>query len=232
MADKILARCGRVKVRRFRKGDLKERLQWPPYTDPFFAHLNYSLSTFLEREKWFLTRVTNAGRMYFAIEDENGRLIGEMSLREIESRARRARLGVHLASDKVGLGYGGEALAALLDYYFNDMRYNVMYLDVAAYNTTAIRLYERFHFRRLAPFWRVETKDLSVLHDPKHAEIRHHFRRRGGLVECCYHDMVLTEQEYQTRIANGARNGLSSPDASHGLTAADGRQSGAALDRA
>ena len=219
MAERILARCGRVKVRRFQRGDLKQRMQWPAYTDRFFTHLNYNLSTFLEREKWFFTRITNAGRMYFAIEDENGRLIGEMSLREIESRARKSRLGIHLASDKVGLGYGGEALAALLDHYFNDMRYTVMYLDVAAYNTRAIRLYEKFHFRRLAPFWRVETKDLSVLEEPRYAEIRHHFRCKGRLVECCYYDMVLTNEEYQAGVADRDRKEASAAEGDRGVAA-------------
>ncbi len=202
MGERFLGRCGRVRVRRFRRGDQKERMRWPPYVNPFLKHLNYNLSTFIEREKWLLTRITNTGRMYFAIEDESGRLIGEMSLREVNTRARSSRLGIHLASDKTGRGYGREALTALLDYYFNDMRYNVMYLDVAAHNKTALQLYEKLRFEHLAPFWRVVSKDLSILDDPRYEDISGFFRRKGRLVECCYYDMVLTRDRYHESLGD------------------------------
>ena len=173
---------------------------WPPYTDPLFTHLNYPLSTFIERERWILARVANAGRIYFAIQDEAGVLIGEMSLREINSRARTSRLGIHLASNKRGLGYGREAMEALLEHYFMDMRYNVLFLDVAAHNLRALKLYESLQFRHLGPFWRIDGSNLHVFTDERFADIRRHFRRHRGIVECRFHDMSMTREEYLRRM--------------------------------
>lgn len=196
MGPKVLGRCERITFRRFRRADLKARLTWPPYVDPFFAHLNYPLSTFVERERWLLTRITNTGKTYLAVEDEGGDLIGEMSLREIDSKTRSSRLGIHLAADKLGQGYGREAIIALLDYYFNVMRFDVIFLDVAAYNTRALRLYESLHFLHIRLFWRSEPRDLPVFTDDAFAWMRRYFRRKGPLLECLYEDMVLTKERY------------------------------------
>ncbi len=196
MKSKIYAREGRVKVRRFKRSDAKERMAWPPYTDALFTHLNYRLSSFIDRERWLLTRMTDSGRIYFAIEDENGHLIGEMSLREIDAAARTSRLGIHLASNKLGQGYGREALSALLDHYFNEMRYNVLYLDVAAFNKRALRLYENLHFRHLSSFWRLASTEVPIFTDEAYTESRRFFRLRGSALECLFHDMCLTKKTY------------------------------------
>ena len=201
MADKILAREGRVKVRRFKRADVADRAAWPPYTDPLFTHLNMELTTFIEREKWLFARKTNSGRMYFAIEDESARLIGEMSLRDVDAYAKTSRLGIHLASDKIGLGYGREALAALLSHYFSNMSWNVLLLDVAAFNRRALRLYERFHFRHVGSFWRRIIVDDSIMADPAYAPIRHLLRRASTGIEALHYDMALTRETYFEKLA-------------------------------
>jgi RimJ/RimL family protein N-acetyltransferase len=208
MASRVLAREGRVSVRRFRRGDLRDRLAWPPYTDPFFTHLNYPLATFIEREKWLFARTVNTGRIYFAIADENDHLIGEMSLRDIDTAGRASRLGIHLASDKVDKGYGGEALAALLKFYFGEMGYLTMYLDVAAFNVRALRLYERLHYEHLSPFWRriydFTLKDVPIYSDARYGTIRRFFRGDESHLECLYYDMALTKEHYLETLPRAA----------------------------
>lgn len=183
-------------------------MAWPSYTDPLFTHLNYPLSSFIERERWILTRMTNAGRIYFAIEDERGALIGEISLREISTSARTSRLGIHMAPNKRGLGYGREAIEALLDHYFNDMRYDVLFLDVAAHNGRALRLYESLAFNHLQPLWRIERRTLPVFIDERFADIREHFRRHHGITECMYYDMCMTREDYLQRRRGKMRTAL------------------------
>jgi len=210
MSAKIFARCGRVSIRRFRRSDLQERLLWPPYMDSFFTHLNYPLGTFIEREKWLFARTVNAGRMYFAAEDENGKLIGEMSLREIDAAEKGSRLGIHMASNKTDQGYGREALSALLIHYFGEMDYSVMYLDVAAFNFRALHLYESLHFEHLSPFWRrildFDLKDVPIFTEPKYGGIRRFFR--GGMnLECLYYDMLLTKERYLQALPSAKQTG-------------------------
>jgi RimJ/RimL family protein N-acetyltransferase len=206
MADKVLAREGRVVVRKFRRSDLTDRIAWPPYTDSLFTHLNFSLSTFIDREKWLFTRTVNVGRMYFAIEDENGRFIGEMSLRDIDAVKKVSRLGIHMASDKVSLGYGREGLEALLRHYFLGMQWNVMYLDVAGYNVRALRLYERLEFHHLSTFWRRSVDvDETILADPGRAAIRRFVRHAAAGLEVLHYDMAITKERYfETRGVGGA----------------------------
>ncbi len=208
MAAKSLRRAGRVSIRRFRRSDLKERIRWPPYTSPLYRHLNYPLSTFIERERWLFTRITNAGRMYFAVEDEHCALIGEISLREINARARTSRLGIHLVSHKRGCGYGREALEAFLDHYFQDMRYEIMFLDVAAYNMRALRLYESLCFEHIGSFWRIENSDTPIFTDERFADIREHFRKDRGLTECRFLDMRLSRRDYQRQMLERRRAAL------------------------
>jgi len=205
MSGKVLAREGRVTVRKFRRSDLQDRLEWPPYTDALFTHLNCDLSNFIEREKWIFARIMNSGRMYFAIEDEHGEFIGEISLRDIDADAKMGRLGIHLASNKLGRAYGREALSALLSYYFLTMKWNAVFLDVAAYNHRALRLYERLNFQYLPPFWRRIVADESVLTDPACAGIRQLLRRGPSGIEGFHHDMSLTRERYlQAREASAA----------------------------
>jgi len=214
MADKVLAREGRVVVRKFKRSDLTDRMAWPPYADSLFAHLNFSLSTFIEREKWLFTRTVNVGRMYFAIEDENGRFIGEMSLRDVDAVKKACRLGIHLASDKVSLGYGREALEALLWHYFRGMQWNVIYLDVAGYNVRALRLYERLDFTHLATFWRRSVDiDETILADPNRAAIRRFVRHATAGLEVLHYDMALARERYlETRGAGAAPLAEESPE--------------------
>ena len=197
VAEKVLARCGRAAVRKFRRSDLAERLEWLPYKDPFNAHLNFPLATFMDRERWLWTRTVNAGRMYFAIVDEYARLVGEISLRDIEPVGKTSRLGIHLASNKLGEGYGREALEALLSYYFRNMKWEAMYLDVAAFNVRALTLYEHMHFEHIAPFWRQTTApDVPVFTDEQYAPIRRFFRHNGNTVEVLHYDMLLSREVY------------------------------------
>lgn len=198
MASKILAGQGRVSIRKFRRSDLAERILWPPYADPFFTHLNYNLTTFVEREAWILPRMVNSGRLYFAMEDEEGHFVGEMSLRDVDPEAKATRLGIHLASHKVSQGYGREGMEALLSYYFGRMKWKIMFLDVAAYNFRAIRLYENLHFEHLAPFWRHSSVDSNahIWTDNRYANVRRFFRKNGSFIEVLHYDMALTAERY------------------------------------
>ena len=79
-----------------------------------------------------------------------------------------------------------------------------MFLDVAAHNSRALKVYERLRFRHLEPVWRLESKDLPVFREERYATIRDCFRRRGRAIECKFYDMVLTREEYleQMRTAH------------------------------
>lgn len=79
----------------------------------------------------------------------DGRLVGFGALHSVawNNQAGRLALGIGRAEDR-GKGLGREMLFLLLRYAFWELGLHRVSLDVVAYNTDAIRLYEAAGFRR------------------------------------------------------------------------------------
>jgi RimJ/RimL family protein N-acetyltransferase len=90
---------------------------------------------------------------YFAIEPLPGNpgagvFAGMCNLQEIDMRNRHAELGIWLASrDLRGLGYGTDAIQALLPYAFEVAMLEKLHLGVYDFNEGGLRSYERVGFR-------------------------------------------------------------------------------------
>ena len=81
--------------------------------------------------------------------DADGRCIGTIRLHGIVAADRRARLAIGIFDHRFwSRGYGSEAIRLLPGYAFNAMRLHRVDLRVLAYNTRAIRAYERCGFVR------------------------------------------------------------------------------------
>lgn len=76
-------------------------------------------------------------------------LIGFVALFRIEWQHGVATLAIGIGEPAYrGRGYGSDALRLILGYAFNELNLHRVGLDVIAYNTPAIRAYERAGFRR------------------------------------------------------------------------------------
>lgn len=90
---------------------------------------------------------------YFAIEPlpgqkHGGEFVGMCNLHDIDMRNRHAELALWLAArDLRGLGYGTDAIRALLPYAFEVVRLDKVYLGAYDFNETGLRCYERVGFR-------------------------------------------------------------------------------------
>jgi len=85
----------------------------------------------------------------FAIEAEDGTLIGSIGLVEISWRKSEAELVVLIGDERYrGRGYGTEAVNTLLEYAFNHTKLARVYLRVFQENTSAIRCFEKCGFRK------------------------------------------------------------------------------------
>ncbi|MBZ0282754.1 MAG: GNAT family N-acetyltransferase [Anaerolineae bacterium] len=99
--------------------------------------------------------LTNPGAdlRYFAIEPlagnpGEGHIVGACSLQHIDFRNRHAELGIFMtAQEWRGQGYGTEAVRLLLDYGFEVVRLDKVYLGVYDFNEAGLRSYERVGFR-------------------------------------------------------------------------------------
>ena len=82
------------------------------------------------------------------IETLDGEPVGTIGLHAASRRNRR--IDLHLGLDdrrNWGKGYAGEAIRLLLRFVFHELDYAKVNLDVYAYNTRAIGLYEHLGFR-------------------------------------------------------------------------------------
>lgn len=78
-----------------------------------------------------------------------GRLIGSTSLFRVDGKNRSATFGISVADPTMrGKGYGGEIIDLMLEWGFLELNLHRIQLTVMAFNTNAIKLYERKGFKR------------------------------------------------------------------------------------
>ena len=180
----------RVTLRPWQRGDTLAQELWPRYTEPFSSLWNipraYSYNEMVGRG-W------SSQRYAWAVVDTGRRLIGRISLREVDPGDGSARLGISIAQPYVGKGLGTEAMVLFLDHYFGPLGFSRLHLDVAAFNRRAVRCYERLGFSYVDSEWRSAGSDpaLRLLDDPRFSDMLPFFRRNRheSLVE--FYEMVL-----------------------------------------
>ena len=102
----------------------------------------------LEGEKKYLEDHANDEATFGIVTLDNDELIGVVGLEEIAYNCRKATLGIFIGNDKYwSKGYGTEAIQLLLDYGFNYLNLNNVYLDVLAINERAIKCYKKCGFK-------------------------------------------------------------------------------------
>ncbi len=145
-----MIRFGRVTLRPPRREDLPVFLRW--FNDPevtrFLTVANLPLNLEME-ERWFEEVIARQGkdRYVFSVEDEEGYLIGNVSLSGIDWVNRNAELGIVIGEKGAwGKGYCGEILRAVLGFAFGRLNLHRVYLRVFEPNVRGIRCYEKVGF--------------------------------------------------------------------------------------
>ena len=101
-----------------------------------------------EEENWFEAQLENESSRVFGIETEEGVLIGNIGLSELDWKNRNAYLGIVIAEKEYwGQGYGSDAITSLLRFAFGEMNLHRIHLSVFDFNQRAIRCYEKCGFR-------------------------------------------------------------------------------------
>lgn len=107
-------------------------------------------------ERWFEDLLDHHGRdrWHFVIcRLEDGRPVGSLDLHAVDLINGGAGLGIMIGdpADR-SQGYGGDAIRALVDFGFDELRLERVWLDVYDANSEARRLYERLGFVHEATF--------------------------------------------------------------------------------
>ncbi|MBR1883883.1 MAG: GNAT family N-acetyltransferase [Clostridia bacterium] len=102
----------------------------------------------LGEEKDYLLKAKDYECFLSIIELESDKLLGNISLGNIEHISRTATLGIFIGDiESRNKGYGTEAIKLLLDYGFNYLNLNNIDLKVFSFNERAIRCYEKCGFK-------------------------------------------------------------------------------------
>lgn len=193
----IIATSPRLLIRRWQRQDYHTMDQWPQFSDPLSVIWNLPDRVVVGDREW-----SNDLRRTYAVQTLDGTLLGRITLRNIDSNAASARLGITIGSPYVSQGYGTEALQAFLDVYFSAMRFATMVLDVAAVNERAVRCYRRLGFQQVGQHWRdAGHRFLSGLDWSARQRIEPFIKHGRHTVWVQFYDMVLHREQWQEQPA-------------------------------
>lgn len=82
----------------------------------------------------------------FVIETNEGIPAGFIITFDCDHRMGTFKYGLFLLEKFKGLGYGSEAVKIMLNYYFNELRYNKVNVYIYDYNEPSIKFHEKFGF--------------------------------------------------------------------------------------
>jgi RimJ/RimL family protein N-acetyltransferase len=200
-------RGARITIRPMKRTDVDAMAHWRPAIDPLYQPFDFPRRGRAEHLRWFEWRNRDPSRRLYTIEDEEHRVIGSLTLREINGHW-SARLGITLGADFVSQGYGTEALRLFLDHYFGEMGFAQMVLDVAATNLRAVRSYQSLGFRQIDYHYRPvdHPSYRRIQQDPHYRHLRTYLRQQAGVTQVLFYDMILTREEWCRISPNGGRS--------------------------
>lgn len=138
----------KVRLRLVEEQDLKRLVAWrndPKVRRGFFT--TFPLSQGGQRA-WYEDLLKRQDRKLFIVETGEGVPVGTVGLDHIDWKNQKAEFGNALiAREHWGHGYGTDAARTLVRFGFEELNLNRIYLEVYAWNETAIRVYEKCGFQ-------------------------------------------------------------------------------------
>ncbi|MBF0370537.1 MAG: GNAT family N-acetyltransferase [Magnetococcales bacterium] len=142
----------RVCLRPVQITDLDRSLPWR--NDPEIRDnvLGYPGAVSREQEERWYQRILEereSNRLVLGVEDlSDGVLVGFIQLSDIDRHDRTAQLGLTIGEkSRQGRGLGREALGLMVDYAFDLLELNRIWIRVVAYNERALTLYRKMGFQ-------------------------------------------------------------------------------------
>lgn len=195
---RVLARGQKTLLREFERADVDRWLAWPRHQDLLFESYNAPLLNDRQRDQYFRQQRDAHDSRQYGVDDLSGELAGRISIREADWRGGLAVLGISFHPGRLGEGLGTDALWCFLGYYFGSLKMNALFLDVAAFNRRAFRVYEKCGFRKSSQRWGEPQTDLAgIFRKAEFEGIRHLFQWDCGLVRPLLFDMVLRRDEWE-----------------------------------
>ena len=120
--------------------EMARRLYWVPFPQSREAVRRWA-------EK-MATREPDDDTFHFAIENHDSEVVGSISTHDCDRRNGTFAYGLNVRAAHRRKGYGAEAIEIVLRYYFLELRYQKVTVEVYGFNTPSIALHERLGFQR------------------------------------------------------------------------------------
>lgn len=143
-----MIRGEKTRLRAIEREDIPTFVRW--FNDP---QVKQYLTIYMpvsqaQEEQWFENQLQDRNRCILAIETLEGVHIGNISLEDIDHKNRNASLGIAIGEKGYwGLGYGSDAIKALLRFAFDEMNLHCVELIVYDFNERAKRAYLKCGFK-------------------------------------------------------------------------------------
>ena len=99
-------------------------------------------------EEWISSLPKNGGYNFAIVLKDGDKLLGNISLVNINNINRTAELGIFIGDEGyLSKGYGSEAIMLILDYGFNYLNLNNIMLRALSFNKRALNAYEKCGFK-------------------------------------------------------------------------------------
>jgi len=207
MLENLYLKGKKTIIRNLKREDVDKRLKWRPYPDPLYYHYNPRCLSKVEKELWYMKKKQDPTMVYLSIDNPEHELIGFVSLFKIDRKNKSSEVGIYLGYEFIDQGYGTDALLTLMNYYFEELGYDKMFLDVASLNKRGIRCYEKCGFKHLRTKFNVNDPraKIDVFSNDRFKNVRKYFRKKGKDVLIQFEEMLITKEIWDSRkrIPNG-----------------------------
>lgn len=145
-----------VSVRRLEKSDVIQMVNWGKHKDLRLLHYNFNYKTDKECILWYKAKSKFLRKYIFGIYEED-KLLGYITLKNINWIIRKAEMGIVLNPSLVNNGIGNKAIKKYLKIVFDRYHMKSIFLKVAFFNIRAMKCYKKSGF--------VEYKDKYELYE-------------------------------------------------------------------
>jgi len=155
-----------IRLRKIELEDLPYLYQWENDAEAWADGSNHNplsqqdLRNYIEATSGDIYR---DGQLRLIIE-ANEVTIGCIDLFDLDPRNGRAAVGMYIAADFRGKGYGKEAVKALEDYAFGFLNLRTIYAVIAVHNTACRAIYESMNYMASSPLRNWTLEDDAILY--------------------------------------------------------------------
>lgn len=179
----------RVYIEKIDRKTAMEIKDWGCFDDPRLIGYNYGGLTDFEINFWY-NSISTPRKKYFAVRTKaEDRFIGFLGLKNYNPLSKKSKLGIVFDPNYVSQGYGYDAMCVLLDYYFDELNFKEIHLEVNLFNNRAISLYKKLGFKEIG-YTKEAFENQEVECDNRYFEIDH------GILYAKILKMILTKDDY------------------------------------